>query len=199
MFPVFLSVITTRHTTKIRIYPLQMLYIFIIFELLFYLHISKYSVGVTTGIFEVTWHSPQLKQGILVSSTTALTNTLRYCNVLHSVHKLYLYCSRMPYGTVFIFMQTASAVLFSEYWYLHSYPGHEPHGIWDTPRYECPDFLSVDFCSHNSCRSDCSDTSLVLCEFHFHTSQLYIPAFQKILPRKHSLSILTVYDSGSSP
>ena len=63
MFPVFLSVITTRHTTKIRIYPLQMLYIFIIFELLFYLHISKYSVGVTTGIFEVTWHSPQLKQG----------------------------------------------------------------------------------------------------------------------------------------
>ena len=51
----------------------------------------------------------------------------------------------------------------------------------------------------NSCRSDCSDTSLVLCEFHFHTSQLYIPAFQKILPRKHSLSILTVYDSGSSP
>lgn len=54
MFPVFLIVITTRHTTKIRIYPLQMLYIFIIFELLFYLHISKYSVGVTTGIFEVT-------------------------------------------------------------------------------------------------------------------------------------------------
>ena len=43
-----------HHTTKIRIYPLQMLYIFIIFELLFYLHISKYSVGVTTGIFEVT-------------------------------------------------------------------------------------------------------------------------------------------------
>ena len=49
-----MKVITTRHTTKIRIYPLQMLYIFIIFELLFYLHISKYSVGVTTGIFEVT-------------------------------------------------------------------------------------------------------------------------------------------------
>nr|DAM47837.1 MAG TPA: hypothetical protein [Caudoviricetes sp.] len=44
-----------------------------------------------------------------------MANTLRYCNVLHSVHKLYLYCSRMPYGTVFIFMQTASAVLFSEY------------------------------------------------------------------------------------
>ena len=101
MFPVFLSVITTRHTTKIRIYPLQMLYIFIIFELLFYLHISKYSVGVTTGIFEVTWHSPQLKQGILVSSTTALTNTLRYCNVLYSVHKLCLSCSRMPCGTAF--------------------------------------------------------------------------------------------------
>ena len=56
-----------------------------------------------------------LSRGILASPTTALANTLRYCNVLHSVHKLYLYCSRMPYGTVFIFMQTASAVLFSEY------------------------------------------------------------------------------------
>ena len=32
---------------------------------------------------------------------TALTNTLRYCNVLHSVHKLCLSCSRMPYGTAF--------------------------------------------------------------------------------------------------
>ena len=40
-------------------------------------------------------------RGILVSSTTALTNTLRYCNVLHSVHKLCLSCSRMPYGTAF--------------------------------------------------------------------------------------------------
>ena len=40
---------------------------------------------------------------------------------------------------------------------------------------------------------------IIVGALNFHTSPLYIPAFQKILPRKHSLSILTVYDSGSSP
>ena len=60
-------------------------------------------------------------------------------------------------------------------------------------------FSSVDFCSRKSCRSDCSDTSLVLCEVHFHTSWLYIPAFRKTLPRKHLLWILPVYGSGSFP
>ena len=64
---------------------------------------------------------------------------------------------------------------------------------------DCSDFLSVDFCSRKSCRSDCSDTSLVLCEVHFHTSWLYIPAFRKTLPRKHLLWILPVYGSGSFP
>ena len=59
--------------------------------------------------------------------------------------------------------------------------------------------IPVDFCSRKSCRSDCSDTSLVLCEVHFHTSWLYIPEFRKTLPRKHLLWILPVYGSGSFP
>ena len=105
----------------------------------------------------------------------------------------------MPYGTVFIFMQTASAVLFQNIDTCIRIPVMNRMAFGTLPDTNAQIFLSVDFCSHNSCRSDCSDTSLVLCEFHFHTSQLYIPAFQKILPRKHSLSILTVYDSGSSP
>ena len=33
--------------------------------------------------------------------TLGLVGSLRYCNVLHSVHKLCLSCSRMPYGTAF--------------------------------------------------------------------------------------------------
>ena len=96
--------------------------------------------------------------GILASTTTALVNTLRYCNVLHSVHKLDYTVPVCPTVQFPVFMQTASAVLFLEYWCLHSYHDHEPRDIFDTPRYEYADFLPADSGSHSNCRSGCSDT-----------------------------------------
>ena len=44
-------------------------------------------------------------------------------------------------------------------------------------------FHQLDFRSHRNCRSDCSDTSLVLSDFISIPASFYIPASQKLLPR----------------
>ena len=69
----------------------------------------------TTVTFWNTWHSPQLKQGDSCFFHYCIGEYPTVLQCLHSVHKLCLSCSRMPYGTVFIFTQTASAALFSRY------------------------------------------------------------------------------------
>ena len=49
-------------------------------------------------------------------------------------------------------------------------------------------FFATDSDSHRNCRSGCSDASLVLCGFHFHTTQHIFQHFEKLCPRKHWLS-----------
>ena len=116
------------------------------------------------------WHSPQLKQGdscffhYCIGKYLTILQCLTQCP--QAIFILFPYALRYSF---LVFMQTASAVLSSEYWCLHSYPGHEPHGNLDIPRYECADFLPADSGSRRNCRSGCLDTSLVLCGFHFHT------------------------------
>ena len=145
----------------------------------------------------VYWHSPKLKQGDSCFFHHCIG---KYLTVLQCLTRcpqaiFILFPHALRYSFL-IFMPTAAAVLFSKYWCLHSYPGHELRDTRGTPRYECADFSPADSDSHRNCRSGCSDTSLVLCGFHFHTTQLYIPAFRKTLPRKHLLWILPVYGSG---
>ena len=147
----------------------------------------------------MAWHFPQLKQGDSCFYHYCIGEYLTVLQCLTQCPQAGLYCSRMPYGTVFCLYAYCICSPFFRIWCLHSYPGHGPRDILGTPRYEYADFLPEDSGSHSNCRSGCSDTSLVLCRSHFHTRLPYIPAFWKTLPRKHLLWILPVYGYGASP
>ena len=97
-------------------------------------------------------------RGILVSTTTALTNTLRYRNVLHSVHKLDYTVPVCPTVQFCISMPTAFAVLYSKYLYLHCHLCHVRYDSPGTPIHGPPDFLPVDFYTHSWNMSDCLGT-----------------------------------------
>lgn len=124
------------------------------------LSIKSYGLSLTDCYWFDTPHSES--RGILVSTTTALANTLRYRNVLHSVHKLDYTVPVCPTVQFCISMSTAFAVLYSKYLHLHLYLCYVWYDNPDTPIHESPDFSPVDFYTHSRNRSDCLGTWLVL-------------------------------------